>query len=65
MPHFSVKFDKKRLGKKLTLKKYIDPYDFNVLVQSKLQDWKEMASDFFNDNIGENPMEPTGDHVKS
>jgi hypothetical protein len=65
MPHFKVMFDKERLGKKLTLKKYIDPYDFNVIVQSKLADWKGLASDFYNENIGEDPFNPTGDHIKS
>ncbi len=62
MPHFVVHFDKKRLSKKLILKKYIDPSDFNVLMQSKLQDWQETASNYFNENIGEDPTNPIGEH---
>lgn len=62
MPYFYFKADQAE-GKKF--KKFLDPHNFNVMMQSKMQDWKENAMDMFHEAIGEDYNNPKSRHIVS
>jgi hypothetical protein len=59
MPCFTFKSDPPLERK---FKKYIDPNNFNVIIQSKMQDWKEIAADMFLELVGEDVENPKARH---
>jgi glucan phosphoethanolaminetransferase (alkaline phosphatase superfamily) len=62
MPNFIFWADGEERKK---FKKYIDPNNFNVMIQGKLQDWKDIAADMFLDLIGEDVNQPKSRHQVS
>lgn len=62
MPYFYFKSDANG-GKKF--KKFLDPHNFNIMMQSKMADWKENAMDLFGDAIGEDFNNPKSKHIVS
>lgn len=65
MPHFTFKTDNGSSDAPIKFKKYVDPDNYNVMLQSRLQDWKESAIDIFSEMIGDDPSNPVAPHIKS
>eukprot|EP00347_Sterkiella_histriomuscorum_P007648 403348111 len=64
MPHFIFKPDNQEETSR-QFKKYIDPDNYNVMLQSRLQDWKDNAVDTFTEMVGDDIENPVAPHINS
>ena len=65
MPHVVLTITDERVEEEKTdYKKYLDPTEYNVLIQNKFQEWQEQASETFTKLLGEDILKPAGNHDK-